>query len=275
MDVVKIIKETAQLRGLSEKTIRTYTYIVDKFLRTYRKDPHQVTQNEIKTHLLRLLQSGRSSNTVNVQLNALKFFFEQGLRRKLTIDLRFSKVPKRLPEFLTQEEVVHFFDCLKNKKHKLMVNLLYSAGLRVSELTNLKVKDLQINENYGWVRQGKGNKDRPFIIAEKLKTELELWINKLQLEFEDYLFPSNRREKISVSSLQKIIKHAAKMAGIPKNVHPHTLRHSFATHLIENGYCVTDVQPLLGHAKLETTLVYTHLAKPKLLSIKSPFDKLS
>ena len=156
-----------------------------------------------------------------------------------------------------------------------MVTLLYSTGLRIRELLNLRVKDFQFEENYGWVRQGKGNKDRPFIIAEKLKQVVVRWIEQTQLGDCDFLFNNNNNNKMSAQTVRKVIKKAVIKAKIKKNVHPHTLRHSFATHLLENGYAVTDVQGLLGHNKVETTLIYTHLAKPKLFSIKSPFDDLS
>jgi integrase/recombinase XerD len=274
MDVARIIKENGMLGGLSPRTIKTYSVTVDKFLRTYRLAPHQITQNHIKTFLLRKLESGAAGNTVNVYLNALKFFYGVCLNKKLTINLKFSKVPKTLPEFLTQEECIHFFSCIKNGKHKLMITLMYSAGLRVSELLNLRVKDFQFEQNYGWVRQGKGKKDRVFIIADQLMDKLLIWITKRNLESENYLFTNSLGRKMSAQTMRKVIKAALKLSGIPKNVHPHTLRHSFATHLIENGYSVTDLQPLLGHSRMETTLVYTHLASPKLLSVKSPFDNL-
>ena len=274
MDVEKIIKKRATLKGLSPRTIRTYTFAVKKFLRIYRKTPHQVTKNDIEGYLLKILEKGSSGNTVNVYLNAFKFLFEECLGRKLTVNISFTKTPQRLPEFLTKEEIIHFFSCIKNKKHKLMITLLYSAGLRVSELVNLKVRDLQLSEGYGWVRLGKGKKDRLFIIAKKLNEDLGVWINKNDIKPDSPIFSNYNKKKMSTQTIRKIVKEAAKRAGLSKNVHPHALRHSFATHLIQNGYAVTDVQPLLGHSRIETTLVYTHLAAPKLLSTKSPFDTL-
>ena len=275
MDVEEIIRKKGMLRGLSPRTIRTYTFAVKKFLRIYRKTPYQVSKNDIEGYLLKLLERGSSGNTVNVYLNAFKFLFEECLGRKLTVNICFTKTPQRLPEFLTKEELIHFFTCIKNKKHLLMITLLYSAGLRVSELVNLKVRDLQLNENYGWVRLGKGRKDRLFIIAKKLKEDLEIWINKNEIKPESHLFSSYNGRKMSTQTIRKIIKEATKIAGLSKNVHPHTLRHSFATHLIQNGYAVTEVQPLLGHNRIETTLIYTHLAAPKLLNTKSPYDQLN
>ena len=154
-----------------------------------------------------------------------------------------------------------------------MITLLYSAGLRISELLNLKIKDFQFDQNYGWVRQGKGRKDRIFIISPKIKDNLLPYITQNNLQAEDVLF-HNHRKTMSAQTVRMIIKKAITLADISKNIHPHTLRHSFATHLLENGYAVTDLQPLLGHSKIETTLIYTHLAQPKLLNIKSPYDFL-
>lgn len=274
MDVIDIIRKHCLLRGLSPKTIKTYGCTANKFLKYHGKPVNQITQNDIRNYLLNLIEDGSPGNTINVYLNALKFFFEECLRKKLTVSIRYSKVPKTLPEFLTQEEIKRFFACLKNKKHKLMLTLIYSAGLRVSELLNLKTKDLDLEESYGWVRQGKGNKDRPFIIAETLKKELINWITDNRLKMNDWLFSNCHNNKMSSQTIRMVIKKLIKQAKINKNVHPHTLRHSFATHLLENGYAVTDVQSLLGHSKIETTLVYTHLAKPKLLKTQSPLDGL-
>ena len=155
-----------------------------------------------------------------------------------------------------------------------MVALMYSAGLRVSELINLKVKDLEIKRGFGYVRNGKGGKDRIFVISGKLPPILQQIITNNQLSEEDYLFKSRRGGKYSLRSIQKIIKKAAKKAGIKKNVHPHTLRHSYATHLIEDGYALTDVQAMLGHKSPETTLIYVHSSNPEFVKVKSPFDSL-
>lgn len=154
-----------------------------------------------------------------------------------------------------------------------MIKLLYSAGLRVSELINLRVRDLEFDRNYGWVRHGKGNKDRRFIIALSLKEELLGYIEQECLGQDSWLFMSYNGH-MSARSVQEIIKRAAKIAGIHKRVHPHTLRHSYATHLIENGYDVVSVQSLLGHNSAETTMVYVHMASPNLINVRSPLDSL-
>ena len=150
--------------------------------------------------------------------------------------------------------------------------MMYSAGLRVSELINLKAKDLNFKEKYGYVRGGKGNKDRIFIISEKIERALmSICLGKNK---DDYVFITNRNDKYNVASLQQIIKKAARNARIDKRVSCHTLRHSFATHLIENGYSLNEVQALLGHKSPETSMIYVHIASPKMINAKSPLDSL-
>ncbi len=273
MDVAEIIRKKALLRGLRPRTIETYTGVVERFLRKHKLQAWEVTTKDIEKHLLILLEKNKSGNSVNVHLNALKFFFEQCLGKKITLNIKFSKQRRKLPTFLTQEEVVHLLSCIENKKHKLMVSLLYSAGLRVGELINLKVKDLQMSQSHGWVRNGKGGKDRPFIIAQRIKSDLEQWVVSNSLVYNDYLF-NNKKERMSTQTIRKIIYTAKKKAGLDKNISSHSLRHSFATHFLENGNALTELQPLLGHSRIETSLIYSHMAAPKLLKMKSPFDEL-
>jgi len=271
MQISQLIEQEAKRQGLSPKTIKTYQFCVNRFLGN--KDPKKITKQEIHQFIDKLIEK-KSGSTVNVYLNALKFFYEQVLKKNLTINIRFTKQRKRLPEFLTQEETTRLFSAINNKKHQLLIKTLYASGMRVSELVNLKVKDFQFDKDYGWVRQGKGGKDRMFIVAQKLKRELLGWIAENKLNYDNWLFPGRGYYHISVQSIQLILKKAAKEAGIKKNIHPHTLRHSFATHLLENGYAVKDVQPLLGHSSPNTTMIYLHLAAPQLLKIKSPLDLL-
>ena len=187
--------------------------------------------------------------------------------------MKYSKTPKELPTVLTQKEVQQLFAAVQNEKHSLMIRLMYSAGLRVSELVSLKVQDLEFEKHYGWVRKGKGSKDRLFLIAEKIQEELQAYIAKEQLQAEDWLF-EGRNGPIHQRSIQEIVKKAAKKANIKKNVHSHTMRHSYATHLIENGYDISSCQSLLGRSSAETTMRYIHMASPRLTNVKSPYDSL-
>lgn len=272
-DLTYSMKREMLRRKYSIRTIRAYVFCVNQFFRICHKELKRINKKDIEDYLYRFVEKNAAGNTINVHLNALKFFFEESLRKRLTINIKYSKIPKKLPEFLTKDEFIRLVNAIENKKHKLIVKLIYSAGLRVGELVNLRVKNLELEKNYGWVRQGKGNKDRLFIIAEKLKDEIKEFIKNNNLNNEDWLFKGNNRNHLSIESIQNIIKKAAKIAKINKNVHPHTLRHSFATHLIENGYDVASVQSLLGHNSMQTTMIYLHLAG-NMLNVKSPFDSL-
>ncbi len=248
MDVIELVKKEALRRRYSYKTISVYCYCLQKFLRMYRDvDPRAIKKQDIQEYLDKLVERDAPGNTINVHLNAIKFLYE---------------------------EVQQLFSVISNKKHLLMITLLYSAGLRVSELVHLKVRDLQIDRNYGWVRNGKGGKDRLFIIAKNIKNHLEEWIKSNDLSLDDWLFNGRGKTHITTRSIQAIVKDMNKKAKMDKNVHPHTLRHSFATHLIENKYAVTDIQPLLGHSSPETTLTYVHLATNRMIGVESPFDSL-
>jgi site-specific recombinase XerD len=189
------------------------------------------------------------------------------------INILYSKIPKALPIVLTKEEIVALINSISNAKHKLMVKLMYSAGLRVSELVHLKAENLEIENGYGWVRHGTGNKDRMFIIANSIKEELPLHISRECVSQDSYIFRGFRGH-ITTSTVRAVIKNAVKNAKIAKHAHPHTLRHSFSTHLIENGSSVAEVQSLLGHSSAETTMVYLHMASPTMIGTKSPIDSL-
>ena len=270
--LIEQLRKEGERRGLSPRTIKTYAYCVDLFLRRNKsKELKCLTKEELKEYLDRYLGC---SNTYNVNLNALKFFFEEVLHKKLTFKVRFSKTPKRLPEFLTKEEIQLLIIAIKNPKHRLMVELMYGTGVRVSELVNLRIKDFDFEHNFGWVRQGKGGKDRPFILPLCLKEKIISLIKEENLASESWLFSSNRNKPYSVSSLREIIKRVKKECQLNKNIHPHTLRHSFATHIIENGYTAIELQPLLGHSQVQTTMMYVHMASPNMLNVRSPLDGL-
>ncbi|MBT4935715.1 tyrosine-type recombinase/integrase [Candidatus Woesearchaeota archaeon] len=273
MDVTGLVKREALRRGLSPRTVDTYCSCLGKFFRVVQRDPKELTKKDILKYIDTLIERKAPGSTINVYLNSLKFFYEKVLKKKLTVNLQFSKKRKHLPTFLTKEEIETFFHAIDNKKHLLMITLLYSAGLRVSELVQLKAEDFDFRNNCGWVRAGKGNKDRFFILSMGLKDTLFNWIQHNNIMYNEYVF-SSRNGHYSIKSIQEIIKKATKIAGINKNVHPHTLRHSFATHLIQNGNSVFEVQQLLGHNSVNTTMIYVHMASPNLLKIQSPYDSL-
>lgn len=268
-DLLYSMKKEMLRRKYSYKTISSYIYCVKKFLNKHNhKELKKINKGDITDYLERF----DCGNTINVYLSAIKFFFKEMLKKKLTINIKYSKTAKKLPDFLTKNEIVRLFNNIKNKKHKLLVELMYSAGLRVGELVKLRIKDFEFDHGYGFVRKGKGNKDRLFIIANNLKDDIIDFIKENNLEYGDYLF-NGYKTHLSIRSVQEILKIARRKSGIIKNIHPHMLRHSFATHLVENGYSVEKIQPLLGHEKIDTTLIYTPVC-PKIISVKSPFDNL-
>lgn len=257
-------------RKYSLRTIESYVWCVKRFLKANHKEPRYIGKKDIKDYLDELALGNKAGSTLNIHLSALRFLVYDVLHKDFNLNIKYSRRPKTLPTVLTKDETKRLFDAVENSKHRLMLELMYSAGLRVSELLNLKVEDF--DEKNGWVRKGKGNKDRPFIIAERLKKRVQDYIETNYID--GYLFIGWNNTKMSPSTVQAIVKSAAKKAKLRKNVHPHTLRHSFATHLIEDGYDVTDVQPLLGHGSMQTTMKYVHMASPQILSVISPFDNL-
>jgi len=261
-------------RGFSPRTVDAYSFRAKEFLRKCGKKARSITKKDVKDYLDSLVEKGKAGSTLNIHLSSIRFLIEEVMHRNMYLRLKFSKRPRSLPTVLAKEEVRKLIDAIENPKHRLMIELMYSAGLRLSELVNLRVRDFEFSNNFGWVRKGKGNKDRAFIIAEKLKKEILDHISKNKLGYDSWLFSGNKNYHISQRTIQEIVKKAAKNAKIAKSVHPHTLRHSFATHLVENRCSLTSLQSLLGHNSLETTHVYVHTASPLMLAVKSPFDSL-
>ena len=268
------LQKECKRRNYSERTSKTYTYCIERFLKFTNKNLDKISKKDVREFLENLSEKGKSGSTMNVYHMAIRFLFEEILDKRIWIDINYSKVPEKIPIILTKDEIQKLFSSIENQKHKLMIELLYSSGMRVSELVNLTVKDLDIENSYGWVRRGKGGKDRLFILAESLKQKIAKIVSEENLLPESSLFCTNRNEKYSTRSIQQILKKASKKSKIGKKVNPHALRHSFATHLIENGYSVSEVQSLLGHKNPETTLIYLHTAAPTLIKVKSPLDEL-
>jgi site-specific recombinase XerD len=274
MNVSDAIQKECERRKFSPRTVEAYQNCLNMFFKQTDKTPNKITKKDVREFLDKLMNEGKAGGTIHVYLNALKFYFEEVLGRNFRLDIKYSKRPERLPEVLTQQEAMKILNSIKNQKHKLMISLLYGAGLRVSELLNLKVKEINFENKYGFVRQGKGSKDRIFILPESILSQLQELIKFENLSAEDFLFLTNRREKYSARTIAEIIKQSCAINEIKRKIHPHTMRHSFATHLIQNGNSVNEVQSLLGHKSPETTMIYVHLASPKMLNVKSPLDNL-
>ncbi len=267
MGEVDKLKSELKLRGFSPMTVRNYSFFVEKFLQKNTKDVNELTQDDAKLYLSNLFDS-KSKNTIMLAAASLKFFYTEVLKKEFG-NIKMPKKDSRLPTVLSKEDVKKLIEATDNDKSRLIISTLYSAGLRVSELVNLKVDDLNLNDKSGWVRRGKGNKDRLIAISETLAKDLNEYLvgrgNK-------YIF--SKEKPLTTRNIQKIIKNTALKAGIQKKVTPHTLRHSFATHLLEQGTDIRIIQSMLGHASLNTTQVYTHVSSEQIKKIANPLDGL-
>ena len=268
MSNLEKLQTELKLRGLSHLTIRNYSFFVDKFLQQTNKSSEELTQDDARVYLAGMFET-KSKNTIMLAAASLKFFYQEILQK----DVGQIKVPKkerRLPEVLSKEEVKKILEVSETRKSKLIMSLLYSSGLRVSELVNLKPSEIDFEEKIGWVRQGKGGKDRMFVISEELSRKLKDYLKRKKEH--QYIF--SKEKPLTPRNIQKIVKNARHKAEITKKATPHTLRHSFATHLLESGTDIRLIQSLLGHASLNTTQLYTHVSKEQLKGIDNPLDNL-
>jgi len=260
------LKQELEIRNFSRQTVKGYLYSVEKFL-DYAKDKN-LNEEIVKDYIQSDLKK-KNPSSVRRDLFAIKFFFENVLKRR--INLPNPKKNVSLPNILTINEIRRLLDSTSNIKHRLIIKLLYGCGLRVSEVVNLEVKDINFEENLIKINLAKGKKDRFVKIPESMKEEL---MNYCELCNSKVLFPSNRGGKLTKDTIQKIVQNSAKKAGIKKRVYPHLLRHSFATHLLEQGTDLRIIQKLLGHSDIKTTQIYLKVSNQSIKNIKSPLDSL-
>jgi len=268
MEAIEKLKNELKIRGLSPLTVRNYGFFVQKFVTHSGKKAEEVNEDDVKAYLGSLFED-KSKNTIMLAAAALKFFFKEVLKKDFE-NVRVPKKDKKLPEVLSKQEVLRLIESADNAKTKLMISMLYSSGLRVSELVNLKVSDLDLQNNTAWVRKGKGSKDRIFSLAKNLNESV-----KGYLEGRDNLYVFSKDKPLTTRNIQKIIFSLRQKAGINKKVTPHTLRHSFATHLLEQGTDIRVIQALLGHSNLNTTQLYTHISSEQIKKVVNPFDSIN
>jgi len=267
MQELEKLKSELKLRGFSQMTVRNYSFFVDKFLKKANKNTEELNQDDAKLYLSELFDT-KSKNTIMLAAASLKFFYNEILKKDFS-GVKIPKKDRKLPEVLNKEEVKKLIETTDNEKSRLIISLLYSGGLRVSELVNLKVNDVNFQEKTGWVRKGKGSKDRLFILSESICKEIQEY-----LQGKSYNYVFSKDSPLTTRNIQKIIALTRKRAGINKKVTPHTLRHSFATHLLEQGTDIRMIQVLLGHSSLSTTQMYTHISSEQIKKIKNPLDGL-
>lgn len=267
MDELSKLSKEISARGLSNKTKKSYLNIFINFKKFTKKKLTQSSEEDLKNYLAFLKNKGYSNITLNLVISAMKFTFEVF---DLNIKIKRPKRERHLPFVLSKEEIAKIINSLSNPKHRLILKTIYGLGLRISELADLKPENIEFERKMVLIKDAKGKKDRYVMLPEKLAEDLKSYI---YLNKGKYLF-EGRAGKLSLKTIQKIFENSVKKAGIKKNVSCHTLRHSFATHLLENGVDIRIIQKLLGHSKLETTQIYTHVSNIQIKNIKSPLDNI-
>ena len=274
----KAFIQKLEMKRYSINTIRTYRSMLCDFLNYYHQHDeaciNQLQETDIKRYIYHLVKERKvSASFQNQAINAIKFYYEQVLgRKKIFIKIDRPRKELRLPKVLSKDEIKLIISCIDNIKHKAIISLIYSAGLRLSEVINLKIEDIHSQQGLIFVRAGKGKKDRTTLLASSILPLLRAYY--IDYKPKEWLFEGYSGEKYSDSSIQKIFKRALLKSGIHKHASVHTLRHSFATHLLENGTSLRYIQEFLGHGSSKTTEIYTHIRSEGIDRIKSPFDSL-
>ena len=267
--------EDLELRNLSENTIKSYVWSVTRFAKFFGKSPELLGPEEIRSYLLHLVHKKKAArSTYRIALSAIRSLYRTTLKKSWVVDgIEQARTEKKLPIVLSMDEVGRFFEALVSLKHRATLMTAYSAGLRVSEVVSLRVTDIDSERMVIRVDQGKGRKDRYVPLSKHLLVVLrEYW---KAARPDDYLFPGRGKSgHLSAHAVQDACKHAAREAGLKKTTTPHTLRHSFATHLLEDGNDLRTIQLLLGHRNLNTTATYTHVSRKHLETTASPLDLL-
>jgi site-specific recombinase XerD len=271
--------EELQRRNYAKSTAEAYIHALKEFAAYYHRPPDQLGPKEIGHFQLHLLRDRKlASPTVKQRLAAVRFFFVHTLKRAFPPNtFHYPKSPQRLPVILSQEEVRRMIDAATSLLHRALLMILYSTGMRRAEVTRLKVSDIDSQRMVVHIKQGKGGKDRDVPLSPKLlETLREYWRWKKPQE---YLFPGEAKqgsngEHLAPKAVYYACKGAARRAGIQKKVGPHTLRHSFATHLLESGADLRTIQLLLGHADIKHTTVYLHLSQRHLHACRNPLDEI-
>ncbi|MBI2139788.1 tyrosine-type recombinase/integrase [Candidatus Woesearchaeota archaeon] len=289
-DLFQEFETELRIRAYSPRTIESYLYETKRFfdflslgkaasefqsslLDEASRPVQSISQKDLKSYLAKLMAEKKlKPASIHLILSALKFFFREIAKRDIFEGIKMPKKQRKLPEILSKEEIVLLMEKIKNKKHRILIDLLYGSGLRVSEAVSLKISDIDQNQKINILKGGKGGKDRRIILSAKLRKSIDSYV-KRRKDRNPYLFHS-RTTHLTSRQAQRIVKKAAERAGIKRRVHCHMLRASFATHLLNAGVDIRKIQVLLGHEKISTTEIYTKVSTEGLENITSPMDKL-
>jgi integrase/recombinase XerD len=271
--LIEKFKNELNIEGYSQKTIDVYSLYLSLFSKFIKKNLKTINNNDIINYLSYLKKKKISNTSLSLVLSSIKHFYNNYLKLNILIDIKLPKKAKTIPTVLTLKEIKNLVENTKLKRNKLIIEFIFSSGVRVSECVNMKINNLNLEENTGRVINGKGNKDRLIILSKKWIKKYIKYLQKRKNKIKsEYLFCSDSGNKLSVDTIQKFIKESAKLANITKKISPHTLRHSFATNLLENDVNIRYIQQLLGHSNLNTTQIYTKVNTNKLKEIKNPLD---
>jgi integrase/recombinase XerD len=273
-NTIKEFKQELIIAGYSTKTLKMYLIYVKEMLNKIDKDVNDITSRDLIGYLADKKESGCSNATIGLIHSAMKYFFEEYLKNKtLMVDIKSPKRSKSLPKVLSKDEIKQLFKATRFGRNRLMLQFMYGSGCRVSEVVKIKVDDINLKEKTANIRGGKGNKDRVIILSKAWIKDLKKYLKKKKIKSE-FVFSKKNGKNLSTDTVQRIVRASAKKAGITKHVTPHSLRHSYATHLLEAGTNIRYIQALLGHSNLNTTQIYTNVASDQLKKVESPLDKM-
>lgn len=261
-----------QLKKYANNTVKSYIFAFETFINYYdTKELIQINENDVRDYILKLIQENKSDSSINIAINSIKFYYESvlGMPNRF-YQIERPRKEKKLPKVLSKADVLQLIAHTNNLKHKCIVSLLYSSGMRRNELVNLKITDIDSKRMLILIEAAKGKKDRYTLLSRTLLKDLREYYK--QWKPEKYIIEGAYGRQYSGQSIGKIITNAAKKARIHINVTPHMLRHSFATHLLEDGVDLRQIQVLLGHSSSKTTEIYTHVAMTTFKKIKNPLD---
>ena len=278
----KMVLEELERRNYTQSTTRAYIRTIEDFARYFKRPPDQLGPEQIREYIAYLFRERKlADNTVNQRVGALRFFFIKTLRKPWSVEeTPYPKKRLHLPVILSQDEVGRLIESALIPFHRTILVTLYATGVRRAELANLKVSDIDSQRMVVHIRGGKGRKDRDVMLSPHLLEELRQHYRRLGRKPAEWLFPGGRwhtaaEDPITTKVVWYACRQAAQRAGIRKQLHPHTLRHCFATHLLEAGADLRTMQMLLGHSDLKETTIYLHLSQRHLGATASPLDTLA
>lgn len=271
--VLTEVKQELIVEGYSSKTLKMYLLYAKEFFSSLKKPISSIEKKDVVNYLANKKEAGCANSTISLIHASLEYVLSKHLKLKVLEEIKIPKKAKTLPKVLTKDEIRLLFENTKFGRNRLMLQFMYGSGCRVSEVVNLKVGDINLKERTAVIRSGKGSKDRIIILSKDWCKRVSKYLSKKKIQSE-FVFSKKNGKKITTDLVQRVVRNAAKKAGINKHVTPHSLRHSYATHLLEAGTNIRYIQSLLGHSNLNTTQVYTNVASEQLKKITSPLDEL-